>query len=189
MTANVDVTDFAARCKEHGLKFYTAFICLMTKVLNSEEYFRFGYDKDGNVVIYDQINPFYTDSIDGSDDFNCIITDCCSGMKEMYEKVSADREKYKGRETLEPENMSDNIFSITAMPWVHYTHLSLNDASRPDSLSPSIALGKYEPHEGKLMLPLTIWIHHAVCDGFHVGRFFNETQRLMPVVMDEIING
>lgn len=67
--------------------------------------------------------------------------------------------------------------------------MSLNDASHPDSLSPSIALGKYELHERKLMLPLSIWIHHAVCDGLHVGKFFYETQNMMPVVLDEIING
>ena len=81
-----------------------------------------------------------------------------------------------------PENVSDNIFSITALLTVHYTQLDLNDASHPDSLAPAIVLGKYEMHEGKLMMPLTLWIHHAVCDGFHVGRFFSETERLMPEV-------
>ena len=64
-----------------------------------------------------------------------------------------------------------------------------NYVSRPDSLAPAIAIGKYELHDGKLMLPLTLWIHHAVCDGIRVGRFYSETQRLLPKVIDEIING
>ena len=187
VTANVDVTDFVAGCKQHGLKFYTAFICLMTRVLTQEEYFRFGYDEDHNVIIYDSINPFYTDSVGGGESFNCIVTDYCPDMKRLYENITADRARYKDKETLSPNNMKDNIFSITALPSLHYTQLNLNDASRPDSLAPAIALGKYELHEGKLMIPLTLWIHHAVCDGFHVGEFYSETQRLMPKVLDEII--
>lgn len=110
-------------------------------------------------------------------------------MKRLYENIMADRARYKDKETLAPDNMTENIFSITALPSLHYTQLNLNDASRPDSLAPAIALGKYELHEMKLMLPLTLWIHHAVCDGFHVGRFYSEAQRLMPKVLDEIISG
>ena len=187
VTCNVDVTDFVAKCKLHGLKFYTAFICLMTRVLNQEEHFRFGYDKAGDVVIYDCIKPFYTDSVRNSDSFHCLVTEYHSDTKKMYESVTADREKNRDNETLTPENMADNIFSVTAVPWIHYTQLDLNDASHPDSLAPAIALGKYELHEGKLMLPLTLWIHHAVCDGVHVGKFFVETERLMPKIIDEII--
>ena len=189
VTSDVDVTDFVAGCKEHGLKFYTTFICLMTRVLNQKEYFRFGYDKEGNVVIYDCIKPFYTDIVNGGESFNCIVTEYRSNMKMLYEGITADRAKYKGVETLAPDNMTDNVFSITALPDLHYTQLNLNDAYRSDSLAPAIALGKYELHKGKLMLPLTLWIHHAVCDGFHVGKFFTETQRLMPKVLEEIIRG
>ena len=189
VTANVDVTDLVAKCKQHGLKFYTVIICLLTKVLNEEEYFRFGYDKDHNVILYDHINPFYTDSVSGGESFNCIVTDYCSDMKMLYENITADRAKYYGMETLAPDNMSDTIFSITAAPWLHYTQLNLNDAAHPDSLAPAIALGKYELHEEKLMMPLTLWIHHAVCDGFHVGKFYSEMQKLMPKVLDEIIRG
>ena len=187
VTSNVDVTDFVTDCKKHGLKFYTAFICLMTRILNREEYFRFGYDEEHNVVIYNYIKPFYTDCVNDGESFNCIITEYCHDMKTLYENITADRAKHKNKETLVPENMADNIFSITALPSLHYSQLNLNDASRPDSLAPSIAIGKYELHEGKLMMPLTLWIHHAVCDGFHVGKFFADTQRLMPEVLNEII--
>ena len=141
------------------------------------------------VFPYDSIKPFYTDSVGGGESFNCIVTDSCPDMKRLYEKITADRARYKDKETLAPVNVADNIFSITALPSLHYTQLNLNDASRPDSLAPAIAIGKYELHEGKLMLPLTLWIHHAVCDGFPVGKFYSDVQRLMPKVIDEIING
>lgn len=189
VTANVDVTDFVARCKEHGLNFYSTFICLMAYVLNQKEYFRFGYDQKGNVIVYDSINPFYTDSVGKGESFNCIVSDYCPDMNKLYATIVDDRKKYRDVEILEPVNMADNIFSITVLPSVHYTQLELNDASRLDSLAPAIAIGKYEMHEGKLMLPLTLWIHHAVCDGFHVGKFYEAVENSMAKIVDEIIKG
>ncbi len=39
---------------------------------------------------------------------------------------------------------------------------------------------RYESHEnGKTLLPISIQVHHAVCDGFHVARFVNELQEAM----------
>ncbi|MCI8687725.1 MAG: chloramphenicol acetyltransferase, partial [Lawsonibacter sp.] len=31
----------------------------------------------------------------------------------------------------------------------------------------------------RLVMPLTMNIHHAVADGFHLSRFFNEVQALI----------
>ena len=37
--------------------------------------------------------------------------------------------------------------------------------------------GKYFEQEGKRFLPLAIQVHHAVCDGYHVGLFVEKLQR------------
>ncbi|PXA52515.1 hypothetical protein DMB35_06105 [Acinetobacter baumannii A424] len=33
------------------------------------------------------------------------------------------------------------------------------------------------PQGDKVLMPLAIQVHHAVCDGFHVGRMLNELQQ------------
>lgn len=40
-------------------------------------------------------------------------------------------------------------------------------------------LGKYYEEDGKILLPLAVQVHHAVCDGFHICRFVNELQELI----------
>ena len=32
-------------------------------------------------------------------------------------------------------------------------------------------MGKYYKENDKILLPLAIQVHHAVCDGFHICRF------------------
>ena len=34
-------------------------------------------------------------------------------------------------------------------------------------------MGKYTRKEGRVWLPISIQVHHAVCDGFHVCRFLD----------------
>nr|AGY62888.1 acetyltransferase [Escherichia coli] len=38
-------------------------------------------------------------------------------------------------------------------------------------------MGKYYTQGDKVLMPLAIQVHHAVCDGFHVGRMLNELQQ------------
>ncbi len=38
-------------------------------------------------------------------------------------------------------------------------------------------LGKYELKNERFRMPLTMQIHHAAADGFHISRFFSELQK------------
>ena len=43
-------------------------------------------------------------------------------------------------------------------------------------LLPIFTMGKYFERDGKRLLPLAIQVHHAVCDGYHVGVFVEKLQ-------------
>ncbi|ELL9256265.1 CatA-like O-acetyltransferase, partial [Klebsiella pneumoniae] len=43
--------------------------------------------------------------------------------------------------------------------------------------APVFTMGKYYTQGDKVLMPLAIQVHHAVCDGFHVGRMLNELQQ------------
>lgn len=40
-------------------------------------------------------------------------------------------------------------------------------------------MGKYYEENSRYILPLSIQVHHVVCEGFHVSRFVNELQELI----------
>ncbi|MBL3853137.1 CatA-like O-acetyltransferase, partial [Bacillus cereus] len=41
-----------------------------------------------------------------------------------------------------------------------------------------ITCGKYFNEENKIMLPVSLQVHHSVCDGYHVSRFIEDLQEL-----------
>lgn len=46
-------------------------------------------------------------------------------------------------------------------------------------LMPFVLVGKFFEQDGKTFLPVHIKVHHATCDGYHVGRFYSELQSLV----------
>jgi chloramphenicol O-acetyltransferase len=57
--------------------------------------------------------------------------------------------------------------------------VNLNLKKGYDYLLPIFTFGKYYEDGGKYYIPLSIQVHHAVCDGFHVCRFLDELQDLL----------
>ena len=71
-----------------------------------------------------------------------------------------------------------NTFDISCLPWLHYTAFDLHGFDEGRYLAPVITWGKYADYGGKLQLPLTLQIHHAVADGFHAARFFADVETI-----------
>ena len=77
------------------------------------------------------------------------------------------------------KNQSLNFFDVSCLPWVRYKHFDVHVFDEGKFLAPVVTWGKYEQERGKLIMPLTMNIHHAVADGFHLSRFFNEVQKMI----------
>ena len=63
---------------------------------------------------------------------------------------------------------------MSCIPWTNFTGFNLNLQQGYEYLLPIFTIGKYFSDEEKILLPLAIQVHHAVCDGFHLSRFIND---------------
>ena len=63
-----------------------------------------------------------------------------------------------------------NSKSIEVFP---FSSMNLNLYDGADYLSPIFTMGQIFKENGRTRLPLAIQVHHAVCDGYHVGCFYN----------------
>ena len=66
----------------------------------------------------------------------------------------------------------ESMYFISTMPWLHYTSL-IQPVPGGDESNPRITWGKYEVnHQGKMMMPVSILVHHALVDGIHIALFY-----------------
>jgi len=54
-------------------------------------------------------------------------------------------------------------------------HLNIYDEGR--YLLPIFTIGKFIQENEKILMPVTIQVNHAVCDGYHLGHFIADLQQ------------
>ena len=67
-------------------------------------------------------------------------------------------------------------FFVSCVPWLYYTQIK-EPAGGADDSNPRFAWGKYREENGRMMLPMSLFINHALCDGWHVTQFYKNLDR------------
>ncbi|MFD1259840.1 type A chloramphenicol O-acetyltransferase [Entomomonas asaccharolytica] len=179
LTTNIDITRLKTFLKQTNRKIYPAQIYMLATLVNQYQEFRMNYNSDGALGYWDQLNPSYTIFNKSSETFSSIWTEYKQSFHEFYEHCIQDIAQYNQATSLMPKpNQPANSFTVSSLPWTSFTGFNINAFTDGSYLPPIFTLGKFIEQDNKTLMPIAIQVHHAVCDGFHVGRFINALQQL-----------
>ncbi|WP_291569316.1 type A chloramphenicol O-acetyltransferase [Clostridium sp. UBA4548] len=179
MTANIEITNLLNHIRLKKLKLYPTLIYIIATVVNNHEEFRICFDENNNLGYWDSMSPNYTIFHEDNKTFSSIWTEYEESFSGFYNKYLEDIKTYGHIMSFEPKlNESANTFPISCIPWVSFTGFNLNIKDDGTYLTPIFTLGKYFEQNNKTFIPISIQVHHAVCDGYHTSRFINEVQEL-----------
>ena len=177
ITVPVDITDFLAAMKERGSPFFLSFLYAVMRAANAVPELRRRLLPDGQVAEYDHCDPSYTVmKPDGTGVYvYCLLEDDLTSLEKF---VSTGRQRQ--RETLERGTLTEDgdvlaNFFVSCVPWLYYTQIKEPAAGADDS-NPRFAWGKYREENGRMMLPVSVFINHALCDGWHVTQFYRNLE-------------
>ena len=181
MTANLDISAL----RERKLKLYPTMLFVLSKVVNCHEEFRTAINSHGELGFYDVVFPSYTIFHQQTETFSNIWTEYCGDYQEFLKRYQEDITCYGDREGfIAKPNMPENVFTVSMIPWVTFESFHLHLPKSNDYLLPIFTMGRFFSQQHHTYLPLALQVHHAVCDGFHVGRFVNEVQELLHSLYD-----
>ena len=175
-TVQLDITAFLKTVKKNKHKFYPAFIHILARLMNAHPEFRMAM-KDGELVIWDSVHPCYTVFHEQTETFSSLWSEYHDDFRQFLHIYSQDVACYGENLAYFPKGFIENMFFVSANPWVSFTSFDLNVANMDNFFAPVFTMGKYYTQGDKVLMPLAIQVHHAVCDGFHVGRMLNELQQ------------
>lgn len=178
LTVDMDVTPLVRYVKGRGLKFYPAMIWAVSRVINAHDEFKYGWDTSGNLIRWDFVSPSYAHFHREDENFTKLVTEYAGELSVFHARFLRDRERYRELRGV-VGNQPPNFFDVSCLPWVRYRHFDVHVFDEGTFLAPVVTWGRYEKERGRLLMPLTMNIHHAVADGFHLSRFFREVQELM----------
>ncbi|MCH5584093.1 type A chloramphenicol O-acetyltransferase [Shimazuella sp. AN120528] len=178
LTANIDITILLEQLCQRKLKFYPAYLYMISKTVNAHIEFRTCFN--GEILGYwDEMLPCYTIFHQDDKTFSAIWTEYSDDFCMFYKNYESDRKEYGNRQGLfTKEGMPPNGFPVSIVPWTSFTSFNLNINGNDDFLLPIVTGGKYFQQDKKTYLPLSLQVHHSVCDGYHASKFIEEFQEL-----------
>ena len=179
MTARVDVTALAVVSGQQGRRFYVNFLYLLCRALNSRDDYKMGYLWETDTLIcYDEINPtqyvFHEDTETCSPVYSTYYED----YAEFYRHARADLERAKESRDygLDAAN-HPNWFDASYISWLSYDALHLELPDGYLYFAPIVNWGRYREENGRLLMPVSVRLNHAVADGYLTALVFRLLQR------------
>lgn len=175
MTTKIDVSKLYEFSKRSNTKFYINFLYIVTKVINSRDDFKMSYlSKSDELICYEKVNPIQYIFHEETKTISLAYSTYYEDYKTFYKNALNDIEVAKKQKTygFDPIN-HPNWFDASVMPFSSYESFNIELPDGNIYLAPIVNWGKYKNENGKLIMPVTIRLNHAICDGYHAGLFFN----------------
>lgn len=177
VTCEVDVTELVRFCKRVGCSFYTAMIHTVALAADAIPAFCQRIRGDG-IVEFAACPTSHTELLEDGTYCYCTLHHDLP-WREYLAYAERTRKVCRESGTIDESEEVESEYFISCLPWLHYSSLVQPTTANGDS-NPRITWGKYEEnYKGRLMLPVTVLVHHALMDGAQLGQFYaNLSQEL-----------
>ena len=174
VTAPCDITALRRLTQERGLPFFLTVLHCAINAANAVPELRQRIRGEG-IVEYDRCLSSHTVALpDGTYCYCSLEVD--RPFREFLPYAAAEQERVKAAPTLEDGEDGESLFFVSCVPWLSYTALTQPTPTPADS-NPRITWGRWHRQEGRTLLPMTLLANHALVDGIHIARFYENLDR------------
>jgi chloramphenicol O-acetyltransferase type A len=174
LCANVDLTKFYPFVKGHGFSITTAIIYVVSRSANDLPEFRYRI-RESEIVEHETVSPSVTILVE-NDLFSFCSIAYCQDFEEFARRAASQIASVKANPTLKDPPGRDDLLYMTTIPWVSFTSFTHPMRLHPADSIPRFAWGKYFDEGRFLKMPLSVQGHHALMDGIHLGKFYENIQ-------------
>ena len=173
--ADVDVAPLLSFARERGLSPFVTYHYLSTKTANELEPFRYRL-RGERVLVHERLHAGAIVLL-ADDSFTFVYFDFDEDFDAFHENARTLVERAR----VEPPPLDaragrDDLIYHSVVPWVSFNSISHARDSKRQSGIPKISFGKYREVGGRVIMPVSVEVHHALMDGLHVGRYFERLE-------------
>lgn len=180
LSANINITNLVRKQKECNLRFFPTMLYAIIKAVNLHKEFRMSFNENGELGYWDEVVPCYTLFHDENKTFTDIWSQYNDDFEVFYKTVLKDIKQYgniTGVIKARP-NQPKNFCPISCLPWLSFTNFAQDTYTENSFLFPLIKFGKYFENDNRIMLPISVFVNHAVADGYHTCKLINDIQEI-----------
>ncbi|WP_295939839.1 CatA-like O-acetyltransferase [uncultured Alistipes sp.] len=190
IATEVDCTEARAAAKATGRSFFLYYLYAVVRSANEIREFRYRTDSRGKVVYHDTVDiitpiavpgrTFFTVRIPYHADFEKFYAEARS----IVTDIPADGDPYGVEKILQAQGDYD-VVHLSATPNLYFTSVTYaQGAPGCPTEYPLMNAGKAVMREGRLVMPLSIFVSHAFVDGAHIALFFSLIEQHLKRISD-----
>jgi len=179
IVAEIDCTNAYTFCKSKSIPFYLYYHHQAILAVNLTEEFRYRI-KDGGIIVFDEIHVTTTISREDST-FAFSFIPFTPSFSEFSALAGLEIDRIKKTTGIcADENTSRiDVIHFSTVPWISFTGVTHPRSFNANDSVPKITFGKYFFRNERMIMPISIHVHHGLMDGFHVGQFLQLFEQLM----------
>jgi chloramphenicol O-acetyltransferase type A len=179
VTAYINCTDAYAYCKTYNVSFLLYYLHKSLLAVNQIKEFRYRLDQ-GDIIEYSYISGSIT-VLRNDETFGFAYFDYEQDFKTFAVTTKAMIDAEKLASGLNLKKNLNSLIHYSILPGINF--LAMQHAQTLSSMDsvPKIVFGKVNFKDGKVLLPVSVHVNHALCDGVHVSKFLDIYQRQMKI--------
>lgn len=179
ITKLINCTEAYRYCKSYNIPFLLYYLHKSMVAANHVTAFRYRIE-DEQVFEYEQISGSITvlrnDETFGFAYFN-YYPDLLTFSKEAKDRIRSEKSS-KGL-NLKPN--TNDLIHYSILPELDFSSMQHAQMLTASDSIPKIVFGKLNFKDGQVLLPVAVHVHHALCDGLHVSKFFKDFERRLQI--------
>lgn len=176
LNVTINITELLRLAKAKEYRFYPTFIYVILRAINQNDAFRMSFH-EGQLGHWNYLMPSFTLFHPDDCSFSDLWSEYHPNFETYYSIITRDIETYKDVKGIKiRSHQPPNFCPISCLPWLSFTGISQDSPVDDTFLFPIVRFGKYFEQGNQVLLPLSLYIHHAVADGYHSSKLINDLQ-------------
>lgn len=184
MAANLDVSRLYSLCKSARAPFSIAILFYSIQTANEIREFRLRMI-DEKVVEFETVEATQT-ILNDDNTFSFAYFPMQPTLREFLTAGIESRQKYRELKSFDVEAGRLDLVYYSVIPWVSFTSFKHANSGDNRQTVPRMVFGKMFDQNGARKIPFSVEAHHAMMDGFHVGKYFQLFQQKLDSASLEI---
>lgn len=177
VTVMADVTNAYKQAKQQKISFALWYLFLSMKAANLITPFRYRIE-NGEVVEYDEVHAGPTIARpDGT--FGFAFIRYRDSWEAFLPEAACEVQRVKNGTGLWADINEPNILHVSTVTNLHFTALRHARHFELGDCCPKITFGQAKDEAGRLLMPVSLHMHHALADGADGGSFYELFQQLL----------
>lgn len=177
ITARVDCTIAYHTTKSNGTSFFLYYLYRALKAANTIDNFRYRI-VDNEVYEYERIDACPTiKRLEGT--FGFSFMEYHKDETIFYDNAISEIERVQNSDALFSAPELENVIHFSAIPWIDLSSVSHARRFSYSDSCPKVSFGKMTDTNGMKTMAVSVHVHHALVDGYHIGLFLEQFQKLL----------